>query len=1052
MKQKSVGLTLRALILALVLSLVAGTPALPPLEGVAYAQSSGSGLTATLAPDNSSVNLTWTAVTGADSYEIWRGEVVNNVADWGTSAYATVDAPTTTYTDSSVTAGTTYAYGVRSVTDGTAADWTGPYPNVAIPGGTQAPTGSPTVTVAADGNTAVTVSWTTVTGATGYQIQFWHAGLRDWELISGNQTSPYTHSGLTAGTQYYYVVRGVNAGGEGPWSDWRTDDSQVTLVATTAVPKLSTTRINRTTVQLDWTSTGDGAEYDLQRRRVHVATVGATPTTGDWARLPSALLTDTSYTDRAANYTPSTAETVMYEYRVQAIDSDGTVGAWSNVESVTVPKAGAALPRPANPRASPRSDSSIQVAWDAVPGADFYQLQWKSGDRAYSDPIRVDKPASGSPVFNHTGLSASTKYTYQVRAVDVNGNGDWSAAASATTHSTADAAMQMPRVTGLTVTDATTSNNAAERKAKLTWNAVSDATHYELQRFAPGDPSPAWGPLTANVDTSGTVSRIVAASSPSHTDTIVTGAPGKVYFYVVSAVNSGPDGETSTDTPAASGATPNADNEMGDWSEYRSVTFKDIEPGPPGIIDAYNASGSSIWVTWTQPDAVAGTTGTATSWTLQWRTDQSTTWTSISVTGPANALTSDPNVRRITYLHSDLSGSASYYYRVRAENSGGESGFTTLLQPVILGNTLTPPTGVQAVDASTSTVSRIKVSWNPVAGADGYDVQRYGAGNSSTDWGFGGSNLGSNRNADGSIDGAAWETGTSVTNAALTANTTYLYRVRTVKEGVASGWSAPVGGTTRVTSPPAPTLRAAATGETMIRLSWTEVSGATAYHLEWLEGTEVDAIFESGASRNKMRISGSHRHYVHTNLKPGTRYSYRMRAELPQGVYSDWTTDGTGTVVQQNTRPARPDLTASNVTVASVTLKWAPVAFAGDVSGAGPASAKLTASTNYQIQRRVTGGDWEDVVLSIGTGANSNKTHNAIAFGVNSGTPGCDGNNCMLIDDGVDVADDGADDGLSKNTRYSYRIRATVTTSGGPQQGTKYTSYWDYLSVTTPAE
>ena len=117
MKQKSVGLTLRAVILALVLSLVAGTPALPPLEGVAYAQSSGLGLTATVAPDGSSVSLSWNAVTGADSYEIWRGEVVNNNAQWGTSAYATVDpAPTVTYTDSSVTAGTTYAYAVRSVT------------------------------------------------------------------------------------------------------------------------------------------------------------------------------------------------------------------------------------------------------------------------------------------------------------------------------------------------------------------------------------------------------------------------------------------------------------------------------------------------------------------------------------------------------------------------------------------------------------------------------------------------------------------------------------------------------------------------------------------------------------------------------------------------------------------------------------------------------------------------------------------------------------------------------------------------------------------------
>ena len=55
MKQKSVGMTLRAVIIALALILVAGSPALPPFDGVAYAQT-GPNLGAVVAPDGNSVH------------------------------------------------------------------------------------------------------------------------------------------------------------------------------------------------------------------------------------------------------------------------------------------------------------------------------------------------------------------------------------------------------------------------------------------------------------------------------------------------------------------------------------------------------------------------------------------------------------------------------------------------------------------------------------------------------------------------------------------------------------------------------------------------------------------------------------------------------------------------------------------------------------------------------------------------------------------------------------------------------------------------------------
>jgi len=64
--------------------------------------------------------------------------------------------------------------------------------------------------------TSTTISWNSVSGATSYNIY--------WSTTSGvttsngtkitNATSPYTHTGLTSGTTYYYVVTAVNSSGE----------------------------------------------------------------------------------------------------------------------------------------------------------------------------------------------------------------------------------------------------------------------------------------------------------------------------------------------------------------------------------------------------------------------------------------------------------------------------------------------------------------------------------------------------------------------------------------------------------------------------------------------------------------------------------------------------------------------------------------------------------------------------------------------------------------------------------------------------------------------
>ena len=141
------------------------------------------------------------------------------------------------------------------------------------------------------------------------------------------------------------------------------------------------------------------------------------------------------------------------------------------------------------------SSSSTRFTWTAVTGAAFYELHWKSGDGNYTTPFRVD-----GTTYEHLNLSAVDEVHLPGTRGDINGAGAWSDARSATTLSVTAAAGQMPKVTGLTVTDATDGNTGATRTAKLTWNAVSGATHYEIQRFNPGLDAPAWDNPGQHVD------------------------------------------------------------------------------------------------------------------------------------------------------------------------------------------------------------------------------------------------------------------------------------------------------------------------------------------------------------------------------------------------------------------------------------------------------------------------------------------------------------------------------------------------------------------------
>ena len=66
------------------------------------------------------------------------------------------------------------------------------------------------------------LSWTTVHGATRYELWVWDS-VNDWRQIGGDSLTgtTYTHTDPAAGTTYFYTIRAANADGEtSAWSDY----------------------------------------------------------------------------------------------------------------------------------------------------------------------------------------------------------------------------------------------------------------------------------------------------------------------------------------------------------------------------------------------------------------------------------------------------------------------------------------------------------------------------------------------------------------------------------------------------------------------------------------------------------------------------------------------------------------------------------------------------------------------------------------------------------------------------------------------------------------
>ena len=259
--------------------------------------------------------------------------------------------------------------------------------------------GQTTNVLAANGEQQIAVSWSAVTGATGYKVQ-WKSGSDEYassrEATVSSGTS-HTITALTNNTAYTIRVAATNATGDGAWSaEVGATPSNVTLTAATHGTSGGTLTISNHTAAW-WfkrtTPTGDSTCH----------AVVANDPTGDLTGL-----------------SPGTT----YQYKAYS----ASTCADANLLAASAP----VLTTPAEVTGVGTTllSTALAVSWNAVTSADSYTIEWAAGGNFAGSSTQATVTGTS---YRITGLNFSTAYSLRVKATNTTGDGVWSATSVHTT-------------------------------------------------------------------------------------------------------------------------------------------------------------------------------------------------------------------------------------------------------------------------------------------------------------------------------------------------------------------------------------------------------------------------------------------------------------------------------------------------------------------------------------------------------------------------------------------------------------------------------------------
>ena len=503
----------------------------------------------------------------------------------------------------------------------------------------------------------------------------------------------------------------------------------------------------------------------------------------------------------------------------------------------------------------------------AVPTETDVTLVWTTAFNADGYEVEADgivNPLGLQGEFIDEPLQPGVAHQYRVRAISGDIKGEWSPLIPIWT---------LPDVPG-NIQLQSTSNSIT-----LTWDEVVGATGYDIETFSTivdmgNVTSYTQSGLNPNMQRTFRI-RAHNSSGPGQWSTVLAkstlpGKPGGVYAVAT---------DTSVDVSweAVSGATSydlDVDGTIVSGNVSTHYLHDNLEPNTSHIyrVRTNNSEGTSDWT-----DAVTAITLPSVPQNLRanvggdhielaWDEVSGATAYDIEVDGAVV-----PNGTSTVYDHTGLESDTEHSYRVRAKNGSVIGAWS----PAITRTTLSGvPVNLRTIAAS----NQITLSWDPVIGAVGYEVEIDGE-----------------RILNNGLN-------TTYVHKGLIPYTEHTYRVRALSRAGAGLWSELL---TESTALAAPSLDVKTISKSEIDVSWSTVSGATSYEL-MIDGELIDA--------------GSDTRYMHSGLMPYSWHSYRVRAKSGSdaGPWSE--------AVTQATSVGTPVITRIEAKSTQITVEWEEVA------------------------------------------------------------------------------------------------------------------------------